>query len=208
MKIIRKDINIAIACGLVFAVLFSLSKFDASCEQLRENILRLHIIANSNTAEDQTLKYKVRDSLLEVGTDVFGEDLTLQQAIDSANSMIPLLQKIAEETIRESGYNYPVEISVGKAYFGTRVYETFTLPAGEYDAVRVKIGQAKGKNWWCVMFPAMCVPASADHSLDEVVDGSATDIAENSSKYQVKFKSVELYENLKHSVSKLFSHEN
>ncbi len=128
-----------------------------------------------------------------------------EQAIRMTEEHLTQLRREAEQVIREQGDRSAVAISVGKAYFGTREYDTFTLPAGEYDAVRVQIGAAEGKNWWCVMFPAMCVPAAGEqHTLNEAVDADSAEIAENAPKYQMRFKTVEWYEELKHRLSEWF----
>ena len=112
-------------------------------EQYADNVLRLHVIANSNTSEDQALKLKVREH-------------------------IDAIQAAAEEKIREEGYNYPVEIETGEYYFPTKYYTEGALPAGSYEAVRVVIGQGEGENWWCVLFPPLCFSnGTADPELDQ-----------------------------------------
>ena len=117
-----------------------------------------------------------------------------------------LFENAAQKVLKESGKTAPVNISIGKAYFDTRKYENFTLPAGEYDAVKVLIGKAEGKNWWCVMFPSMCIPAAEkEHKLTEAVDKETAKIAEQAPKYQVRFKIVEWYEDFKNGLKNLFS---
>ncbi len=192
-----KKFTMALCFGLVFTILISMAKFDASCEQLRQNVLRLHIIANSDSSEDQALKLKVRDRILEAGKGYFGADMTVEGAIETAKKAVPLLQREAERVIAENGYDYDVKVSIGPAHFGTREYEDFTLPAGDYEAVRVVIGNGSGKNWWCVMFPLMCVPAAGEHDLREAVDDDAAEISENADGYKIRFKVVEWYEDIK-----------
>ena len=123
---------------------------------IKEKIIRLHVLANSNTEEDQALKLKVRDSIIEA-TDREFEDVTSK---DEGESIIldelGYIRDIAERTIREQGYSYDVTVSYGNYEFPRKQYDDIVLPAGRYDAVRVEIGRAEGNNWWCVMFPAMC----------------------------------------------------
>lgn len=199
----KKDLFKALAFSLAFTIFLSLSGFDAKCQTLRDNIFRLHIIANSDSKEDQAVKLKVRDEILKQTGNIFENAATKTDAIKLSNENIEKIRHIAEKTLQENGFEYGVTVSVGKAWFGTREYENFTLPAGYYDALKVKIGKAKGKNWWCVMFPAMCLPAATDyHKLSEAVDEKSADIAENSGKYEIRFKTVEIFESIRSKLIK------
>jgi len=195
----------AIAFGLIFSLMLCFVRFDADCEQIRGSVLRLHVLANSDSDEDQALKLKVRDKLLIEADSLFADDSTEEEALSVAKENLSLLQKVAEDEIAENGYDYGVKVEIGEAYFNTRVYDTFTLPAGNYEAVRVLIGEAKGKNWWCVMFPPVCIPAAMpDASISDVLDENQTDIVENSNSYQIRFKTVEVFEKAKNYLSNLF----
>lgn len=201
----KKDITIAIIFSLVFTIVFTLAGFDTKCDELRNKILRLHIIANSDSEADQAIKLKVRDRLLELSNGLYESIDNKQEAIELTNAHLTELTKAAEQTVKENGGNQTVSISIGKAYFSTREYENFTLPAGEYDAVRVLIGEAKGKNWWCIMFPSMCIPAAGEeHDLTETVAESTAEIAKNAPRYEMRFKAVEIYESLKQKIKKTF----
>ena len=191
-----KIVRIAVGLALIFSLLISAVKFEANCSELKDNILRLHIIANSDSPEDQELKLKVRDEILSLSSQEICDANSIDDAIIAANSSIELFEKAAENVIKENGYNYSVSIGIEKKYFGTRVYDTFTLPAGEYEALCVKIGKAEGKNWWCVMYPAVCIPA-AKASLGNAVSDSAEKITGNSGRYVIKFKTVEIFESIK-----------
>ncbi|MDD4700044.1 MAG: stage II sporulation protein R [Oscillospiraceae bacterium] len=200
-----KDIRMAITFGLIFSLVLCFVRFDADCEQIRGSVLRLHVLANSDSDEDQTLKLTVRDKLLVEADSLFTDTSTEEEAICAAKDNLPQLQQVAEEVILENGYDYGVTVEIGEAYFNTRVYDTFTLPAGNYEAVRVLIGEAKGKNWWCVMFPPVCVPAAmADTNIGDVLDENQTDIVENSNSYEIRFKTVEVFEKAKNYLSKFF----
>jgi len=195
----------AIAFGLIFSMMLCFVRFDAECTKIRQSVLRFHVLANSDSDEDQSLKLKVRDRLLLEADNLFADTSTEEEAIVVARNNLLQLQQVAQEEIVDCGYDYPVTVEIGKAYFNTRVYDTFTLPAGNYEAVRVLIGEAKGKNWWCVMFPPVCVPAAmADASIEDVLDESQTDIVENSDSYEIRFKTVEVFEEAKDYLSKIF----
>lgn len=200
-KKIIKNIRISVLTALVLSIVVSMVSFNAKCDDLRNNVLRLHILANSDSEADQELKLKVRDEILENSALRFEECCNLTEAIEVAENSTEELNKIASKVINENGYNYDVNIEIGKSYFDTREYENFTLPAGFYNSVIIKIGRAEGKNWWCVMFPALCVP-SANASLNQTVDDKSAEIATNASNYKIAFKTVEIYEKIKKIVLK------
>ncbi len=191
-----KILRLAVGLALIFSLLMSSVRFEAGCSELKENILRIHIIANSDSEADQELKLKVRDALLELGSNELCEAENINDAIIAANASINDFHKTAKAVIEENGYDYNVSVGIEKQYFDTRVYDEFTLPAGEYEALCVKIGKAEGKNWWCVMYPAVCIPA-ATADLGSAVSVNAEDIANNPQKYVIKFKTVEIFEGIK-----------
>lgn len=123
---------------------------------IANSVFRLHVIANSDSKEDQDLKYKVRDNLLEYMNTICGNCKTKDEAIALVEANKEEFKKIAENTIKEEGYSYSVNINIGNFEFPTKNYGDISLPAGYYDALRVEIGEAKGQNWWCVMFPPLC----------------------------------------------------
>lgn len=164
---------------------------------LSQNIVRLHVIANSDSDDDQALKFKVRDAILEHSQSNFTKKEEVQTKLDE-------YKKIAEKVIAENGYNYNVEVEYGNFKFPTKEYNNLRLPAGNYDAVRVKIGNAEGQNWWCVMFPPLCFvdgttdTAYAEEKLKSSLDGETYDIItakakKGSSPFEIKFKIVEFY---------------
>lgn len=197
----RKNIELGILIGLICAIALSFARFEVRCDELRKNVLRLHIIANSDESEDQNLKLRVRDEILKNSTDVFKNCNTTEEAIITAGDNIEKISEIANKVIKENGFDYEASVSVGDTYFDTRVYDDFTLPAGTYKSLIVNLGEGKGKNWWCVVFPCVCVPSATDASLSDSVSLEAAQTAENASKYEIRFKSVEIYEQIK----KLFS---
>lgn len=193
-KNILTNIRIAITLALVCSVLMGMSRFETQCQELRDNVLRLHIIANSDSDFDQQLKLKVRDAVLEETGELFKASKDLESAISTAQNSVDKIKAVAEKTISAFGKDYKIEVNIGDAYFDTREYEEFTLPAGVYKAVNIKIGKAQGKNWWCVMFPALCIGSAA--KLSDATPSGAQ-IAQNSGRYVMRFKIVEIYEQIK-----------
>ncbi len=193
-----KTIEKAVILGFVFTLLISITGFKAHCDNIEQKVLRLHVIANSDTKEDQELKLKVRDRVLSYSKDIFVDVADKKDAEKLTNDNLLAIKKVAQEEVLKNGYNYPVDVELKNTHFNTRVYDEVTLPAGNYDALRVIIGDGNGKNWWCVMFPPMCLPAAEEKcELSEVLDESELKIVSNKSRYEVKFKVVELFEELK-----------
>lgn len=202
-----KNINIskkALEWGLIFgficSVFCSFADFDASCEDLRHNVLRLHIVANSNSEKDQTLKLEIRDRILEESQSLFETEKDLDSAIATTKDNLKTYEKIANDVISEAGFDYKAEAKIGKAFFETRVYEDFTLPSGEYDSLIINLGDANGKNWWCVVFPSVCLPTENKASLDISVGKKGCEIAQNGERFKAKFKTVEIYEKIKKAI--------
>ena len=195
-----KKINIAISLALIFTVCLSFARVDALCQDIRDNVFRLHIRANSNTEADQNLKLEVRDAILKAEGENFGMCEDLNSAISYAEENIEKFEEIAKNVIKSRGYDYDVYISVGDSYFENREYENFTLPAGVYKSLNINIGSGEGKNWWCVMFPAVCIGASSD--LSTSVCRESNQLAYSQDKYIVKFKTVEIYEDIKNFFKK------
>ena len=200
-KVIRKNVELGVLFGLICAIALSFARFETQCDELRDGVLRLHIIANSDTKQDQELKLAVRDEILKNSTDIFKNCNTVEDAILTADSKIDDINEIANNVLKQNGFDYDARVSVGDKYFNTREYDDFTLPAGTYKSLVVDLGDAKGKNWWCVVFPCVCVPSASDSKLSDSVSAESANTAENAPKYKIKFKSMEIYEKIK----KLFS---
>ena len=190
---------------LLFIYIFisAQSYVSAVSKNLSEAVFRLHVIANSDTAEDQDLKLKVRDALLEYMNTICSNCTTKEEAISIATLNQDNFQQIAEKTIIENGYNYPVKISISNCFFPTKNYGDISLPAGLYDALRVEIGESKGQNWWCVMFPSLCFIDISSGIVDEEAKDSLEDNLENESytiisdnespNIKFKFKLIEFF---------------
>lgn len=184
----------AIISGFIFSVLFSFLNFGSKCESISNKILRLHIIANSDSLEDQNLKLKVRDRvLLELGSK-FSNAKDLLDAEKITEENMNLIESLVQDEILKNGYTYLARVSLVKMHFDTRKYENITMPAGDYNALRVTIGEAKGKNWWCVMFPPMCLPAAQGNAtIEDVLSPCEHEIICGKNKYSIAFKTVEIF---------------
>ena len=189
-----KRLELSMLFALVFTAIVGFFAFEGQCGEIRESVLRMHILANSDSAQDQSLKLRVRDRLLNESEDIFAGCTTKEDAISAAKDAKDRLKKAAKEEIRQSGFDYPVRIEIGKAWFDTREYGKVTLPAGRYEAVNVYIGCAEGHNWWCVMFPQLCLSAATGDELDAVLTNEQESIVEGD--YKVEFYLVELWEKL------------
>lgn len=194
LKLIEKSVLIA----LVISVLLSCFDFSYRCENIRNSVFRLHILANSDSEYDQQLKLKVRDELLKKGLLVFKDSKNLEQTIDIANENLDEFLCVAKSVLKQNNCDYSVSADVTDAYFDTRSYQNTTLPAGTYKALQIKLGKAKGKNWWCVMYPSICLSSA---TTDKVLDEEENKIVSNKPKYVVRFKLVELFERLKHYIN-------
>lgn len=194
-----KLLEISVLCAFIISAAFSMTAFARSCEVINESVLRMHVIANSDSEEDQALKLKVRDAVLQAGADVFDGSVTAQEAEGKIRPRIDELTRVAQETITAEGFDYPVHVSVSQEYFNTRTYDgDVTLPAGVYHAVKVVIGSGEGQNWWCVMFPPLCLPAAENHAeLDAVLSEGEVKVVESIPEYEPRFKIVEWINQLK-----------
>ena len=170
---------------------------------IANSVFRLHVIANSDSKEDQDLKYKVRDSLINYMNSICANCENKQDAINLVTEHKDDFKQIALDTIKDNGYPYDVNISIGNFSFPTKDYGDISLPAGFYDALRVEIGEAKGQNWWCVMFPPLCfvdvssgvVPEESKEELEDNLSEEEYALVSNDSdtKIQFKFKILEFF---------------
>lgn len=199
---LSKKIKISVTVGIVVAILFSICSFAKTSEEIRSDVLRLHVIANSDTSVDQNLKLRLRDYILQEGKDIFNGSVNVENAVEKIEPVLPELEKSAKAFVNQAGFDYDVKISLSNEYFTTRTYETVTLPAGKYLALRVVIGSGEGHNWWCVMFPPMCVPAAdKKDEIENVFSVKEIKLVESKPKYEPRFKVVEVYEQLKEIIS-------
>jgi len=191
--------GIALLAALTFVV--SLCSFQARCAGIRRELLRLHVVANSDSDIDQQAKLYVRDKILEESAGLFDGTVDAASAEAIIVPRIEELEACARRALLELGLKYPVRVTVEPAYFNTRSYEEagLTLPAGRYQAVQVVLGEGGGENWWCVMFPPLCLPAAAPRraaSLDALLTDGQLRVVKANPRYEIRFKLVELWEEL------------
>ena len=202
-----KTIEKSLVLSIVFSVLYNIVNFSVSCENINSKVFRLHILANSDSTEDQNLKMHIKDKVQELSREIVSIGNNKKELEDIFIKNLSNVEKIAKNEIRNCGYNYPVSARVTNSYFNTRNYENFTLPAGNYDALEIKIGSGEGKNWWCVIFPMLCVGASSKNKiLDKTFNKNEKNIiCNNKKKYAIKFRIVEIYQLIKNWVySKIY----
>lgn len=193
MKLLIKSVCIA----FVLTIIYSVIPFQAQCSEISDEVFRIHILANSDSDADQKLKLAVRDRVLEYTKTLFEDAKSLEIAEEIVSDNLQEIANVAYAEVLENGYDYKVKAEITNMYFNTRYYENYTMPAGEYDALRITLGEGKGHNWWCVMYPSICISSveTQDEKAKEVFDEQQYDIVKNE-KYEYKFKVVELFEKL------------
>ena len=181
--------------GLLLVVLVGVGSAIKDHRYLTEHVIRLHVVANSDSQADQQLKLQVRDGITAWLAEHADLNMTTRQAAAWLQAQLPQLQEVTKETATAAGWDGDVAVSFGREAFPTREYETFSLPAGVYQALRVTIGKAQGKNWWCVVFPSLCLPATTEDFRDTAVgSGFSEDLTDTLEKpYEVRFFLLDLW---------------
>ena len=194
-----------------FIVLSACSYAKSVSSHLSSSVFRLHVIANSDTDFDQELKYKVRDALIEYMDTLIDDSNTKSEVISIANSHIDDFYSVAQNVIYENGYNYNVNVEIGNFYFPAKVYGDISFPSGMYDALEVKIGNAAGRNWWCVMFPPLCfvdvtsgiVPEDSKENLkDNLSEDEFNLISSDDGFSELRFKIVDIFNNISSKIAR------
>ena len=184
-----KKIEIALAAAFALCFLGALAQasFSARCARVRDDTLRLHIVANSDSGEDQRVKLLVRDALLGQVAALTDGCADKAAAVGAADRACASLAATAQAVLRANGLGYGASAKITEMYFDERVYGDVTLPAGVYTALRVELGEAKGYNWWCVLYPAVCFAASSERQLAGY-DGAEIDLVTGGQRYALRFK--------------------
>ena len=192
--------------GALFLLLLLLPFRNAG--NLYDSVIRIHVLANSDSETDQAQKLMVRDSLLAYAKEHIPATSTQREAKETLEAHIPALEELARRTLLSQGSENDVKITIGEEYYPTKKYEDFSLPAGEYLSLRVKIGKAEGRNWWCVLFPPICLNSAVE--TEDALAGAGMDeenvstVLSDEKSYQVRFKFLELFGKAKESLQKLF----
>ncbi len=196
---------------LILSVLFTLYIFincyfyaSNSLNNIEDSVFRLHIIANSDSDEDQALKYKVRNNIISYMNKLCENSSSKEETIEIAKNHINDFKQIADKTIADNNFDYTSTVEIGNYKFPTKYYGDIALPSGNYDALEIKLGNSSGKNWWCVLYPSLCfvdvssgvVPDSSKENLkNNLPDEEYALISENSPTYNFKFRIVEFFNN-------------
>ncbi len=192
---------IILLCLYIF--LSAYSYVNLISNDLRNNVFRLHVIANSNSEEDQNLKYVVRDNLIKYMNSICDNISSKEEAIKIVSSHLTDFTNIANKTIKESGFSYNANVEIGNFNFPTKTYADISFPSGYYDALKVKIGKAEGQNWWCVLYPALCfvdvtsgfVPKESKEELENNLTSEEYQLIseKNNPTINFKFKLIEFF---------------
>ena len=192
----KRNILIIFITLTVLAITLAVLPIHGESE-IYSDVLRLHVIASSDSDEDQALKLLVRDAVLEEAQALLGEVCSKAQAEKTVCENLERLRSVAEKTVRDNGYDYPVAIELGTEEYPTKNYESCCFPAGEYTSLRILIGEASGQNWWCVLFPPLCLSAATDADAFAsvgITDNQYQIITDSeSTKYKIRFKLLESF---------------
>lgn len=191
----RRVLALFVAC-LVCTALWA----EATQVRLASQVIRLHVLANSDSEEDQALKLEVRDRVLETTSALLTGETEPQAAAVLLNQHLDDIAQTAAQEISAQGHDDRVEVRLEQTWFPTRQYQGISLPAGNYLALRVLIGAAEGHNWWCVVFPNLCLPAVSERALETstLTPGQISLLQEEETSYVFRFKALELWQSLKH----------
>ena len=202
-----KRLIIVLLLLILFIFISAISYVSAVSNNIANGVFRLHVIANSDSPEDQNLKYIVRDELIKYMNTLAKDCTSKQEVIEIAQNNISNFENIAKKTIQDNGFNYNVTVEIGNFDFPTKTYGDITLPAGTYDSLKIKIGKSEGQNWWCVMFQPLCfvdvttgiVPEESKKEMKEAMPEEEYSLISNTNNSEVnfKFKLIEFFENIK-----------
>ncbi len=189
---------VRVLCGvLAVCLVSSCLAFAGASEGIRRRVVRLHVLAHDDSEAEQALKLRVRDTVSDTVTALLGEERERDDVLARLREILPAVEAAAQQCVYDAGYAHPVRAELTDMYFTTREYDSGTYPAGVYEALRITIGDGAGRNWWCVLYPPLCVSAAMQApTADEVLtEGQQAVIA--TSKYAVRFKLVEWWERVR-----------
>lgn len=198
--------ELALLLGVALAALLGVW-LDGSQSALADQVIRLHVLANSDSEADQALKLKVRDSVLAAAEEYFQPGATREETKAVLRDHLWELASAGAETVAEEGYDYPVTASLVENYwFPTKEYIDFALPAGQYTALRIVIGEGGGQNWWCVVFPPLCLGSVSEPAAQTALSAGLSEdqvslMTGEDEGYVVKFRAMELWEGFQHWLS-------
>lgn len=189
-------VEISFLVGLISAILMCFLNCFNESENISKRVLRLHILANSNSLKDQELKLKVRDEILK-NFNFNKYNNNIEKSKEEIQKNLNKIETVAKKTIEKEGFNDEVKANLEKEYFNTREYKDFSMPAGFYDSLKIEIGKAKGKNWWCVMVPSLCVPAAKEkEEAMKTFNEEEKELITTGKKTEVRFLTLEIFKKL------------
>ncbi len=186
----------------ILAAILSLDSFANSAQNsISDKMVRLHVIANSDSENDQAVKLKVRDAVLAEVTELTKDCRDISEVREKISENLNGISETAKKILLENGFDYGAQAELSDVFFPTRYYDGFSLPAGEYNALRIKLGEASGKNWWCVLFPPLCISAAEGETEIQLSESGLSDneiklVTSDEIEYKYKFKIVEFFQNL------------
>ena len=201
-----KKFTLLVILLFIYIIASAISYTNAVCTDISSSVFRLHVVANSDSEDDQNLKYIVRDNVLAYMNSLTNDATNKFEIMSIVSKHLEDFKQIAQNTVYKNGYNYQISIEIGNFEFPTKTYGDVSFPPGFYDALRINIGEAKGQNWWCVMFPPLCfidvssgvVPNDSKEILkSELTEEDYLLVTENTKETKIKFKIVELLQNFK-----------
>ena len=186
----KKIFKLLICIALIFAMLNIIDAWR-NRQILKDSIIRLHVVGNSDSDFDQQVKVQVKDAIVDYLEPIAEQFPTKEEAMTFLRENLSAIQELSNRVLEKIGVKERATVSLEPQSFGLRDYETFSLPSGVYDALRVKIGEAEGKNWWCVVFPSLCLPATSSGFEDAAVSAgfseTLTHTLSEKSGYRVRF---------------------
>lgn len=193
-----RKLKIFIPIFLILLLISGIAKPIITSESISQKVFRLHILANSDSPYDQNLKLLVKDEILKLSTELFTDAKSVNDARHIAEDNIKVFENTAQQVVEANGYSYNISVTTDKEYFNTREYDGFIMPAGEYNTLKIIIGNGDGHNWWCVMYPSVCISGCTD-DFDEIMNDEEKEML-TSSKFIPKFKIIEIYERIKNKI--------
>ena len=196
------EMGLLLFLALVFSAATGLERQQ---QRISDSMIRLHVVANSDNPGDQAIKFNVRDAVLSDAQDLLQHTTSRDEAMNVLASGLPQLTETANKTLRQLGASDRATVTLKRELFGTRYYDTFTLPGGYYEALRVTIGEGDGKNWWCVVYPPLCTAACTDMeqvAIDAGLSGDDVKLITEEDGYVLRFRAMELWQRLRQWLGK------
>ena len=183
----KKLIRLVLCLVLIGAVLIVVNLYQDR-QTLKDNLIRLHVVANSDSGEDQCIKLQVKDAIVSYLQPIMEQFPTKEEAMEYIRSNLSVIQDLSNQVLEKLGVKERAQVTLEPEAFDMRVYDTFSLPSGVYDALRIEIGEGNGKNWWCVVFPSLCLPVSGEGFETEAVSAGFSETLTNTIRHNGEYR--------------------